>query len=169
MHYDAVSDMDTVCNFTNHSYFNFSGVKNVCNYIVSVGADYYTPVDSSNIPTGDILPVEGTMYDFRSPVKVGTDCIDINYVLSDAYEYAAKVTDPEAGISMSVKTSFPGLQLYNGNYIGNCTGKYNLPYNNQHGICFEPQFFPDSMHHNNFPSPVLKAGEHLDRYIEYIF
>ena len=53
--------MDTVCNFTNHSYFNFSGVKNVCNYIVSVGADYYTPVDSSNIPTGDILPVEGTM------------------------------------------------------------------------------------------------------------
>ena len=81
----------------------------------------------------------------------------------------AKVTDPEAGISMSVKTSFPGLQLYNGNYIGNCTGKYNLPYNDQHGICFEPQFFPDSMHHNNFPSPVLKAGEHLDRYIEYIF
>ena len=101
--------------------------------------------------------------------KLGTDYIDINYVLSDAYEYAAKVTDPEAGISMSVKTSFPGLQLYNGNYIGNCTGKYNLPYNNQHGICFEPQFFPDSMHHNNFPSPVLKAGERLDRYIEYIF
>lgn len=81
------------------------------------------------------------MYDFRRPRRVGTDYIDINYVLSDAYEYAAKVTDPEAGISMSVKTSFPGLQLYNGNYIGNCTGKYNLPYNNQHGICFEPQFF----------------------------
>ena len=169
MHYDAVSDMDTVCSFTNHSYFNFSGVKNVCNYIVSIGADCYTPVDSSNIPTGDILPVEGTMYDFRNPRRVGTDYIDINYVLSDAYEYAAKVTDPEAGISMSVKTSFPGLQLYNGNYIGNCTGKYNMPYNDQHGICFEPQFFPDSMHHKNFPSPVLKAGEHLDRYIEYIF
>lgn len=169
VHYDAVSDMDTVCSFTNHSYFNFSGVKNVCNYIVSIGADCYTPVDSSNIPTGDILPVEGTMYDFRNPRRVGTDYIDINYVLSDAYEYAAKVTDPEAVISMSVKTSFPGLQLYNGNYIGNCTGKYNMPYNDQHGICFEPQFFPDSMHHNNFPSPVLKAGEHLDRYIEYIF
>jgi len=55
LHYDAVSDMDTVCSFTNHSYFNFSGVKNICNYIVSVGADCYTPVDSSNIPTGDIL------------------------------------------------------------------------------------------------------------------
>ena len=87
VHYDAVSDMDTVCNFTNHSYFNFSGVKNVCNYLVSVGADYYTPVDSSNIPTGDILPVDGTMYDFRSPRRVGTDYIDINYVDTNIIEY----------------------------------------------------------------------------------
>lgn len=169
IHYDAVSDMDTVCNFTNHSYFNFSGVKNICDYIVSIGADCYTPVDNHSIPTGDILSVEGTMYDFRKPRKVGTDYIDINYVLSDSYEYAAKVTDSETGITMYVKTDFPGLQLYNGNYIGRCTGKYGIQYNDQHGICFEPQFFPDAMHHDNFPSPVLKTGEHLDRYIEYIF
>lgn len=169
IHYDAVSDMDTVCNLTNHSYFNFSGVENVCDYIVSVGADYYTPIDSHSIPTGDILPVDGTNYDFRKPRRVGTDYIDTNFALSDTCEYAAKVTDPESSISMCVKTDFPGLQLYNGSYIGNCTGKYGLQYNDQHGICFEPQFFPDSMHHDNFPSPVLKAGEHLDRYIEYVF
>ena len=169
VHYDAVSDMDTVCNFTNHSYFNFSGIKNICGLTVSIGADYYTPVDSHSIPTGDILPVAGTMYDFRNPRTVGTEYIDINYVLSDTYSYASKVTDSDTGITMSVKTDFPGLQLYNGNYIGNCTGKYGIQYNDQHGICFEPQFFPDAMHHNNFPSPVIKAGEHLDRYIEYIF
>lgn len=167
--YNAISDMDTVCNFTNHSYFNFSGIRNISNQIISIGADNYTPVDNHNIPTGSILPVEGTIYDFRTPKAVGTECIDINYVLTDSYDYAARIHDPDTGITMSVKTDFPGLQLYNGNFIGNCIGKYHTQYNNQHGICFEPQFFPDAMHHDNFSSPVLKAGEHFNHYIEYIF
>ena len=167
--YDAYSDMDTVCSLTNHSYFNFSGVKNVAGYTVTIGADSYTPVDSHCIPTGKIVPVDGTVYDFRTPKCVGFDYIDVNYALSPDKEFAATVTDPDVDISMSIRTDFPGLQLYNGNYIGDCIGKYGRKYNDQHGICFEPQNFPDAMHHNNFPSPVIHAGEHMLRYIEYCF
>lgn len=174
MEYHAVSDTDTLCNLTGHSYFNLKDVQgNVADHVLQIKAANYTPTDEKLIPTGDICPVERTAYDFRKARPVGTQALDGNLVLDRSdyvkADWAARVYEPESGRVLEVCTDLPGIQLYNGGGVTFRTGKGGLHYNPQSGLCLEPQFFPDAIHHPAFEAPILRAGEAWNHYIEYRF
>lgn len=180
--YEAKTDAPTILGFTNHAYFNLNGETSpsVRDHTLQVFADEYTPFDETACPTGEILPVEGTPMDFREPVLVGERIddeffapgrgIDNNWVLrkssvesgelrveSKKPELAAKVS--AGGRTMEVWTTFPGLQVYTGNWVEEHVGKGGAMYGPQNSICLETQNFPDAPNHPNFPSPVLRPGE----------
>lgn len=175
--YEAVADADTVLNLTNHSYFNLAGHASgdVLNQKVWIDADYYTEADAESIPTGRILPVKGTPMDFNTAKPIGRD-IDCDYealVFGKGYDHnwilktqdgevslAAGMEDEKSGRGLEVYTDLPGMQFYTGNFLdGTEKGKDGAVYYRRNGACFETQYFPDSVHHENFPSPVLHAGE----------
>lgn len=172
--YEAKTDAPTILGFTNHAYFNLNGETSpsVRNHSLQVFADSYTPFDETACPTGEILPVEGTPMDFREPVLVGDRIddeffvpgrgIDNNWVLrKDAGnkkpQLAAIVS--ASGRTMEVWTTFPGLQVYTGNWVEENVGKGGTTYGPQNSICLETQNFPDAPNHENFPSAVLRPGE----------
>ncbi len=167
--YMASSDRDTVCSLTNHSYFNLIGMGSAGGHILQVNASRLTPVDGQLLPTGELAEVEGTDYDFREPRAVGLSELDCNLALDGVDAPAAVLSEPETGRKMELWTDLPGLQLYNGGSITPRLGKGNMHYRAHSGICLEPQHFPDAVHHKNFPSAVLRAGEVYSRYIEYRF
>lgn len=185
--YMAVSDKDTLCNLTNHSYFNLNGQASgsVSNQKVRIKADNFTPTDSALIPTGEIASVEGTPMDFRKLKAIGQDIeadyeplklaggYDHNYVLSISgteVEQVGELVSTESGRTMEIFTNMPGLQLYTGNFIsGTEAGKKNFVYQKRGGVCFETQYFPDSCHRTEFPSCVLKAGNEYDFVTVYKF
>lgn len=187
--YFATADADTVINLTNHSYFNLAGEGsgNVLDHIVSIAADYYTPTNADQIPTGQIAPVAGTPFDFRAPSRIGSrinqddDQIrygkgyDINFVLrpskaSGVLHDAARVMEPKSGRIMVVRTTQPGLQFNSGNlFDGSIHGKHGHSYGKYASFCLEPQHFPDSPHHPNFPSTELRAGQTFHEATEYRF
>lgn len=175
--YWAVSDADTILNLTNHSYFNLAGhaSNDVLSHIVWIDADYFTEIDEKGIPTGKILPVEGTALDFRQKKMIGKeiDSKDRMVVLGNGYDHnwvlktegkkvllVAGMEEEKSGRGMRVYTNFPGLQFYTGNFLdGTERGKEDVYYARRSGACFETQYFPDSMHHENFLQAVLKGGE----------
>ena len=161
--YTATTDAKTVVNMTNHSYFNLSGDPNntICDHILYVNADNFTPVDSTYMTTGEILTVKDTPMDFTTPKAVGADIdnfdfeqvkfgngFDHNWVLNtngDIAQLAAKLTSPTSGISVEVYTNEPGIQVYSGNFLdGTATGKKGIVYNQRTGFCLESQKYPDS-------------------------
>lgn len=178
--YLAVSDKDTIVNFTNHSYFNLSGHDSgdVLKQKVYINADKFTPTDDALIPTGEMRDVTGTPMDFRTLKPIGQDInadytplkqaggYDHNYVLNisgDEVEKVAELVDDNSGRVMEVYTNMPGLQLYTANFIdGNEAAKNKFKYQKRAGVCFETQFFPDSCNKPEFPSPVVKAGQEYD-------
>lgn len=175
--YYAESDKDTIVNLTNHSYFNLSGHNSgtILDHKVMLDADAFTVVDQALIPTGEIRKVEGTPMDFTKPKRIGDDIhsdyeqivfaggFDHNWVLNhkgESVEKVAKLIDEKSGRVMEVYTDMPGVQLYTGNSLEErYIGKGNYPYSKHTGVCFETQFFPSSMNHKHFPSPVLRAGD----------
>lgn len=162
--YEGTTSKTTVLNMTNHSYFNLSGdpTNTVADDILTINADGYTPVDTTFMTTGEIAPVEGTTYDFRTPKVIGTDFgtelgaelkdalggYDHNWVLNtkgDTSQVAVKVVDPTSKICLEVYTNEPGIQVYTGNFLdGSVIGKKGIAYNKQSGICLESQKYPDS-------------------------
>jgi aldose 1-epimerase len=140
-----------------------------------LNADRFTPIDATSIPTGVLAPVDGTPFDFRNPTTIGSRInqndpqlvngrgYDHNYVISrqgDGLVLAARVTEPTTGRVLQVSTTEPGIQFYTGNFLdGSITGKSGKTYQQRFGFCLEPQHFPDSPNHGNFPSTVLKPGE----------
>ncbi|WP_346663930.1 aldose epimerase family protein [uncultured Merdimonas sp.] len=184
IHYHGVPDQDTPLNFTNHSYFNLNGhsAGDVLEQTVVLEADGYTRADGELIPTGEILPVEGTPMDFRQEKAIGRDIgesyealvlaggYDHNYVLNGAgMRRAAKMCSAESGICMEVYTDLPGIQFYTGNFVDHEEGKDKAVYEKHQGACFETQYYPDALHHENFPSPVVKAGETYETVTVYRF
>lgn len=186
--YEAVSDEDTVCNFTNHAYFNLAGAKSaetVEEQIMTVFADGYCETDSDALAIGEIKPVRGTAMDFRTPKKLG-DCLnskgcypidltgglDHNFVLSmrrGEFKKAAELYCEKTGILMETHTDQPGVQIYSALHFGDIVGKGNTKYPRLGGICFETQGFPNATSFSYFPSPVLRAGEKFTSKTEYKF
>lgn len=176
--YDATTDKKTVINMTNHSYFNLSGDPSqpATDHILYVNADNYTPVDSTYMTTGEILPVKDTPMDFNTPKAVGQDIdkfdfvqlkngngYDHNWVLNtngDIHQLAAKLTSPTSGISLEVYTNEPGIQVYSGNFLdGTLTGKKDIVYNKRASVCLETQHYPDSPNKPEWPSVILEPGQ----------
>jgi aldose 1-epimerase len=174
--YEATTDKTTIVNLTNHSYFNLTGMtRDIMNHEVSILADNIVPVDATLIPTGKLMPVEGTPFDLRKPTTVGdgidkTDNEQIKY--GGGYDHCwvinrvgkglvpfATVRDPESGRFMEVATTEPGVQFYTGNFLdGKLSGK-NATYGKRYGLCLETQHYPDSPNKPQFPSTVLKPGD----------
>ena len=180
IHYCANSDRDTLCNLTNHSYFNLAGHNSgsILDQNIQIFAQYYTPSNDESIPFGTIDPVAGTPMDFQTPTPIGTHInetfhqllyargYDHNYVLGgDAGELrpVAQAYASATGITMQAETTLPGVHFYTANYLPEGrTGKGGCTYAPRHGFCLETQFFPDAPNQPNFPSAVLKAEKEYD-------
>ena len=172
--YDAVPDQDTIINMTNHSYFNLDGHDsgNVLKELVTLDADYFTRADAQSIPTGELVDVTGTPMDFRMPRALG-EAIDADYEavrLGKGYDHnwvlknngkfdkVAQAVSEKSGIVMEVWTELPGMQMYTANFLDNEHGKNGAVYGIRDAVCFETQYFPDAVHHENFASPICKKG-----------
>ncbi len=185
--YRAQSDKTTLCNLTNHVYFNLSGHGSgpVLDQKIKLFARHYTPCGPGSIPTGEIVPVEGTPMDLRTWVTIGEHIDDEFTQLTDAGGYdhnwcldgesgvlrpAAAAYSAETGIRMEVETTLPGIQFYSGNYLdGSPAGKGNAPYAKHWGFCLETQLFPDAPHHENFRSAALYPGQEFRAATVYRF
>jgi aldose 1-epimerase len=182
--YTATTDKATLCNLTQHSYFNLAGKGDVLNDLVYINADKFTPVDNTLIPTGELKPVEGTPFDFRKPTVVGAriNADDEQIKFGSGYDHnwvinkplgklglVARVTEPTTGRVMEVLSTEPGVQFYTGNYLDNIAGKGGWVYQKRNGLCFEPQHYPDSPNHPQFPSAELKPGQTYQNTIIYRF
>jgi len=181
----ATTDKDTILNLTHHSYFNLAGKGDILNHQVMMPADKFTPVDDTLIPTGELKPVEGTPFDFRAPTAIGARIgqddeqlkfgkgYDHNWVFNKPMGQLgliASVYEPTSGRVMEVWSTEPGLQFYSGNFLdGTLKGKGGWVYQFRNGFCMEPQHYPDSPNHPNFPSVVLKPGEVYKNTIIYKF
>lgn len=175
--YRATTDKTTVVNMTNHTFFNLDGDPSIdiSNYILWVDADYFTPIDSTLITTGETKSVFETPLNFTKPKRIGdiiqtkfkqlsfTNGIDHNFILNNSGDISnecANIYSPNTGIMLSVYTNEPGLQVYTANSLnGKIIGKKKIPYNSRCAICLETQHFPDSPNKKHWPSIELKPGE----------
>lgn len=169
--YNAVCDKDTVFNMTNHSYFNLAGHEKTgaaMDQVLILPGRFFNPDDPQNIPTGELRKVEGTPMDFRTPKPIGRD-IGLDYeplVLQGGYDHnwevfcdpCAILSDPVSGRTMAVSTDCPGIQFYAGNFLDE-TGKGGVYYGKRSGVALETQFYPDALHHPDWPQPITRAGE----------
>ena len=188
IHYKAISDGDTVCALTNHSYFNLDGVGNgdILSQYVQIFAEQFTTNDEHSLPTGEILSVKDTPMDFLTPKQLGADInsdyeqikfakgFDNNWVIKNydgkSIITAAKAFSKHSGITLEVLTNLPGVQLYSGNYLdGAGIEKKGAEIKNRSAFCLECQYFPNAFVNKNFPQPVLKPGEVYDKTIIYKF
>ena len=187
IHYEAHSDMDTILNLTNHSYFNLSGHNSgyIGDTYLKINASSFTPSDSELITTGEIKKVEGTVFDFREYRKIDEGLnsedpqillvggYDHNFVLDkELKEYAlsASCYSQKTGIQMDCYTDMPGIQLYSGNFIDiDFPGKDTYVYKKQEAFCLETQYFPNSINQPEWPQPVLKQNEIYDHKTAYTF
>lgn len=184
IHYGAVSDKDTPINFTNHSYFNLKGQGNgtVENHILQMNCSSYLETDEFQVPTGKFIPVEGSIFDFRSGKSIGDGLSSCELASTNGYDHCfcidgessnlipfAKVFEPESKRTMTVATDMPGVQFYTGNGLGKTIGKNGSIYFDYSGFCLETQFYPDSPNKTNFPSCILKAGEKFSSTTVYGF
>ncbi len=179
--YDAISDRDTVFNLTNHSYFNLAGHQNqqaAMEQLLSMPARFFNPDDAANIPTGELRNVAGTPMDFRTPKPLGRD-IAADYEplhLQGGYDHnfevycnpCAILSDVQSGRSMAVYTDCPGIQVYTANFTEG-KGKDNVLYQKRCAVALETQYYPDAVHHPEWPQPFVKAGEKYHSETKYRF
>ncbi len=183
--YKAITDAKTLINLTNHTYFNLSGHSSgaVYDQVLSMNSSFYTPNDKGCVPTGEIVSVMGTPFDFRVPKPIGQDIkadfdqiewfggYDHNFVLDgEGFRLGAVMKSPATGIVMQMYTDAPGVQIYSANMLGSdrvC--KDGVVYGNHDGICLETQKFPNATTHKHFPQTVVRPGEVYHTVTEYKF
>lgn len=182
--YHNTTSSATVCNLTNHNYFNLSGAgtEDILDHEVIIHSDAVTEIDRELIPTGVLLPVKGTALDFNTPKTIGQDInsdweqmswtggYDHNFVLRRDKDVCAAVYAPKTGIIMEVLTNSPGMQFYTGNFLdGSIIGKNGAVYPKRGGFCMETQLFPDSVNQPAFPSCVVTKDSPQDFHTTYRF
>ncbi|MFR1289140.1 MAG: aldose epimerase family protein [Alistipes finegoldii] len=179
--YEATTDAPTIVNPTSHVYYNLHGTTehSTDSHLLTIHASGFTPTDAGLIPTGEILPVEGTPLDFRTPHAIGERIGQTDYeplAFGNGYDHnwaldkpeagtvslAAEAYEPATGIRMKIYADQPGLQFYAGQGMdGKEVGKRGDRHNFRSGIALETQNFPDAPNHDNFPSSVLASGRDL--------
>lgn len=186
----ATTDAVTVANIVHHSYFNLGGhdAGTVLDHVLEIRSSDYLPVDDELLPTGEIRPVDGTPFDFRTPKTIGRDIAEVenagagrptgdivgydhNWVLDGSGMREVLVaTDPASGRRLTLSTNQPGLQLYVGGYLEGVTGKPPVStYPVFGGFTLETQLFPDSVNHSDFPDAELRPGALYHNAIRFEF
>ena len=187
LHYHATSDARTLINMTNHAYFNLSGHNSgsIHDHKMKLNASYYTPViDSAAIPTGDIVNVTGTPFDFIDEKTIGQDIAaddeqlkavggyDHNFCI-DGFDGTrrifATVTSPVTGITMQCSTTLPGFQFYAGNFLKSDNAKGGGVYKSRDGFCLETQIYPNAVNEPEFPDPIFGPDREYDTVTVYQF
>lgn len=187
--YFATTNKKTIINLTHHAFFSIQGIGNptpdALDQVMEINADFYVPIDPTSIPTGEILKVEGTPFDFRTQKTIGQDInqeneqlkngtgYDHNYVLNKhevgEMTFAARLYDPKSGRQLECYTTQPGMQLYTGNFLTPFTIQNGNVSGMRSAVCFETQHFPDSPNRPYFPSTVLNPGEKYNEKTVYKF
>ena len=182
--YQAISDEDTPFTLTNHTYFNLSGnvKRDILQHELKIKSDRFLPLDHEFIPTGEIKDVAGTPFDLRQGKKLreaieSTDPqivlvgqgYDHPFVLNAHYEKEIVLFDPKSGRTLVVETDEPGVVVYTGNHLPNGEKMNGVLSRKYLGICLETQALPDAVHHSNFPSCILRAGEVYSSTTKYAF
>ena len=168
--YQAVTDAPTPVNLTNHSYWNLAGAGNgdILGHELRLFSECYLEVDKQLIPTGNIVPVQGSPMDFQTPKTIGAHigatpngfdhCYELADVVREKATLAAVVWEPGSGRRMRVSTTEPGIQLYTGDHLSRMIGSHGKLYEKRGGLCLETQHFPDSPNQQQFPSTTLEPG-----------
>ena len=187
--YQATSNKKTIVNLTHHAFFSLQGIANptpaVDNQICEMNADFYLPIDDNSIPTGEILKVEGTPFDFRQPKAIGQDidadneqikngagydhCFVLNKKEEGELSFAARLEEPVSGRILEVYTTEPGVQLYTDNWADGYKGQNGATFPRRSAVCFECQHFPDSPNRPYFPSVILNPGNKYTQRTVYKF
>ena len=162
-----------------HSYFNLAGGGTALAHELRINAESFTENDENCLPTGRLIPVAGTPFDFRAAKPVGRDigADDGQLAIGHGYDHnfalsgrdAAELYSPESGVAMNITTDMPGVQLYTANFLERIPGKRGALMEPHGAVCLETQEFPDAVHHADFPSPVLRADTAYHRETELVF
>ena len=187
--YQATTNKKTIINLTHHAFFSLQGIANptpvINDQVCEINADFYLPIDNTSIPTGEILKVDGTPFDFRKPKTIGQDidadneqikngagydhCFVLNKKEVGELSFAAKLTEPNSGRTLEVYTTEPGVQVYSDNWADGYKGQNGATFPRRSAICFEAQHFPDSPNRPYFPPVVLNPGEKYTQKTVYRF
>ena len=183
--YEFESTEDTYVNLTNHSYFNVRGAGDVDDLFLEINADFYTPIDDTLMPTGEILKVEGSDFDLRKLRRLGelfasneesivkNNGLDHNYVLNkeevEEFTYAMRLVDKDSKKQIVCFTDRPGIQVYTSNMLDPVKGSNNRVFSNHHAVCMETQFYPDAPNLTHFPSPKVLANTKYSSRTTYLY
>ena len=187
--YLASTNKKTIVNLTHHAFFSLAGTADptpvINDQVMEMNADFYIPIDETSIPTGEILKVAGTPFDFRTPKPVGQDidadneqikngagydhCFVLNKKEEGELSFAARLTEPKSGRTLEVYTTEPGVQVYSDNWANGYKGVHGATFGRRSAICFECQHFPDSPNRPYFPSVVLNPHHRYKQKTIYKF
>ena len=182
----ATTDRPTPLNLSSHPYFNLAGAAalDVCDHLLAVDADRFLPTDAGQIPTGELRPVAGTPFDFRTPQRIGDRIRDPDPQLLVARGFdhcfildgqpgtlrrACRLMHPESGRILEIETDRDGLQVYTGNSLNGSLIGHGGTYRMTAGLALEAQAYPDAPNHPNFPSTILRPGDEFTATIRHVF